>query len=493
MPRTEQSKLLYDGNCPMCTAFANHVEAKDEAPKLIDANKLEAPPVPISRLLDEIHLYEETGTLRTGADAILTTIGRIHPWFMSVARLFRLPGLSHLARFAYRFIADRRTLWFGGGVSRLYWVFLITNLGLLSSVLLTWPLWGNSRTYPLVPILPELSFLSPYTTLVAILLAISTAYALITIKRQRESSIITITLLLILVATDITRLQPWVWHYGMLLLLFSFWRTTAQTITKSLISAMSIVVVGIYFWSGIQKMNAAFYLDIFPWFTKTLWEPLGTIGMYTFFVLGIFTPFIESAIAIGLLTRTMRRTALIAALAMFTLVIASLMFGHDWNSSVWPWNVALLGMAIALFWGSKDTLQNFWSNVRTNRFAHITIALFIIMPLGNFFGITDHYLSWSLYSGHVPTAYITADSALIETLAPSAPTIPDNNGDGTLSFVHFAMSTLNAVPYPETRVFESIFDDLCKRYPYHELTFHIINRPIVYSRQTEIDYYTCPQ
>jgi hypothetical protein len=113
------------------------------------------------------------------------------------------------------------------------------------------------------------------------------------------------------------------------------------------------------------------------------------------------------------------------------------------------------------------------------------------MPLGNLFGLTNHYLSWSLYSGHVPTAYVTADQALLQSLALKAPVIPDNTGKATLSFVYFSMYTLNAVPYPETWVFRAIFDDLCTTYHDHELTLNITTRPFFNSRQTNMEYYSC--
>ncbi len=488
---SSKAKLYFDGTCPMCTAFAAHVEKHSAPPTLIDATRIENPPAPITAMLDEIHLYEADGNLRTGADAVFTTLARSYSWLIPVRDLFRLPGLRNIARFCYRFIARRRKLWFGSEASRLYWVYLITNIGLLLGVLLSWPLWGSERTYPLVPVSSILEPMTAYSGLLACALLVSLFTSLITITRHSLTACISTILLTLLVLTDQTRLQPWVWHYGIILALFSFWKPGTRVSNEHLTFALMGIVVGIYFWSGIQKITSAFFTEISPWLTNIFSEPFGLMGLALFLSLSIFIPLIESGIALGLLTARYRQVSLLCALAMLIFVLSTLIFGQGWNSLIWLWNITLFSMAVALFFGRTESLSGVGRAIRHNYFAHITIALFIIMPLGNFFGLTHHYVSWSLHSGHIPTAYLTTDTNLIRTLAPEASVIPAPDGQGTLSFVNFTMSTLNAVPYPETPLFRAIFKDLCLTYSDTDLTLSLVTRPRFLSHLTTVETFRC--
>ncbi len=96
------------------------------------------------------------------------------------------------------------------------------------------------------------------------------------------------------------------------------------------------------------------------------------------------------------------------------------------------------------------------------------------------FGYVDGYLSWSLYSGHVPEATLLGDQLLLETLSPAAT-------DGELPFVSWTISEMNQIPYPAQRVFESVFSQTCQRFdndPSLQLQvitpeyFNTLNRPV---------------
>jgi hypothetical protein len=95
--------------------------------------------------------------------------------------------------------------------------------------------------------------------------------------------------------------------------------------------------------------------------------------------------------------------------------------------------------------------------VKNSRLAWVALALFWVLPAGNLFGMVDHYLSWSLYSGGVPRAVLVGEPTLLETLSPATV-------DGRLTFIDWTMTEMNVVPYPETRVFAAVFSSLCERF-----------------------------
>ena len=125
----------------MCNAFAKTVSKNDRNQTLIDVNqeKPHGTNLETENLLKEIHLFEGE-IIRTGPDAILTSLAQIYPILKPLAFLARLPIINWFVRQIYLFISQRRLLFFGGDTARLYWLFLITNIGLLIGILISWPL-----------------------------------------------------------------------------------------------------------------------------------------------------------------------------------------------------------------------------------------------------------------------------------------------------------------------------------------------------------------
>lgn len=214
------------------------------------------------------------------------------------------------------------------------------------------------------------------------------------------------------------------------------------------------------------------------------------------FIVGMLIPFIEASFAVGLLTKRFRTISIIGSGLMLTFITLSLMLGHGWNSVVWPWNFAIFTMVIVLFYGLNDTLPEILNRTKKNILAIITIAFFLLMPTGNFFGEVDHYLSWSLYSGHVPVAYITTSNQTMDDLL--ARTKPYNNNweenyIEQISVVNWSVSTMNVVPYPQERVFFNIFNNLCQTYQDPNLILTIDTRPRFLSHKQIINNYTCEE
>jgi len=235
---------------------------------------------------------------------------------------------------------------------RLYWIQNILIAGLLFGLLLSSSAWSTDRTYPLTPIINDFEISSESQDLLFLIKLISLVIGLLSIRFRRHLLGVALLSLTTLVLLDITRLQPWILHYGAILFLFSFLIPHKYYSKSNILNALRIIIVGIYFWSGIQKINSRFFTEIFPWFTEPIWMPFGEIGAYLIIIIALFVPFIEAGMAVGLLTKKFRNISIIGCGMMLLTVILSIgPLGHNWNSSVWPWNFAIFAMVFLLFVG----------------------------------------------------------------------------------------------------------------------------------------------
>src|SRR4029077_7350478 len=106
---------------------------------------------------------------------------------------------------------------------RLRWVLRIASMGLLVGIAMSPRLWvAAHRLYPRAPIVPLAE--APLAAEVALLLLVVAGLALGWTGWSRSRAAIGVALiaLALLVAGDQSRLQPWVYEYGLLLVVLGF-------------------------------------------------------------------------------------------------------------------------------------------------------------------------------------------------------------------------------------------------------------------------------
>lgn len=342
--------------------------------------------------------------------------------------------------------------------NRLKYLFYVGSVGLLFSLLMSASAWSTGRTFPFSPVIPNFVLPTLIQTGLFTSVIIGLTVSLFYPNHKKTALTVSLLSLLLLVLTDITRLQPWILHYSAVLVMLSFLIPKKHFSTTHVLDAARLVVGGIYFYAGIQKLNLRFFTEIFPWVTQNIWEPFGENGIKIALLIGLFIPFIEALFAIGFFTKRFRNLSIVGSTSMIILVLASLgPWAQNWNSSVWPWNFGIYGMVLILFLGADFSLLEFIKRQKKNLLVWLAVSIFWIMPLGNFIGITDHYLSWSLYSGRVPEASLIGDQLFLESLSSRAE-------NGSLPFQRWTISDLNLVPYPEERVFKNVFNELCNKH-----------------------------
>jgi uncharacterized membrane protein YphA (DoxX/SURF4 family) len=369
---------------------------------------------------------------------------------------------------------------------------VVVALGLLAGILLSRPLWLSDRSYPLSPVvewLPELRHPLDIVCFVALLVLLATAVLL---ARRRWPTIALIVAAAGLCLWDQTRLQPWVYQYLFLLaasVCVSHRRKDAVCRRPALELDVALLIVACtYFYSGLQKCNVSFFTITAPWFMEPAVRLLpGPIGAFVRrWPQGIAA--IEIGIGLGLLVNRARSAAAAAAVCTHVFALFTLgPWGHNWNSVVWPWNIAMAAITPIVAWRrpGKSPLTLAWrpalmSNGPGAIFPKFVVLLFAVMPLLSFAGRWDMSLSAALYSGNMPVGTVDFSRRLYNQLPPAvqAQCRPSGPDQYELPLAMWAMAEMNVPDYPSDRVYRQIAETLSRRIdPDDEIVLTVRGKP----------------
>ena len=271
-----------------------------------------------------------------------------------------------------------------------------------------------------------------------------------------------ITALVLLVFFDQMRLQPWVYQYFLLLVVITL---NDESDSNQTLGLAQIIVAGLYFWSGVQKLNFTFSHETLPILLAPLQSFFPSIEPPYIF-LGIGIALTEIFIGIGLFIRKTRNTAVCFAVFTHSIILIFLI-AKNYNSIVWIWNTILILLVVISFWQSENSLKE---TIKTatdfkGKIAKSIVAVSLLLPILSFFGWWDMYLSGALYSGNVEVSVIRIDENLLENLPPKAQkvVIQTKNGEARmLPLFEWAMTELNVPAYPEKRISEQVARNVCK-------------------------------
>jgi len=353
--------------------------------------------------------------------------------------------------------------------TRITFIRKTVSLFFLAGIFLSFKLWISNRFFPLVPVsgnLPVLPHAVNYG--LAILLILLLGINLFLERRVINFSLILI--LLILLIADQNRWHPWVYIYFLLLILLCFPLQSCfppQSIEKqlNLFSCLQLIIIGVYIWSGIHKLNPNFInITFYNILTNLFWfkspELLRVIKPF-----GYFIPVVEIGIGLALYFPQFRNIGVYTAIIthLFILIYLSPL-GINSNSAVYPWNVAMICLAFLLFYKVKDKIQIAGQGI--GQLYGIAIILLIYMlPILNFFGYWDHYLSFSLYSDKTKAYYIAiGEKELLKIdkrLATYFLPIKGLQGGQIIDVNKWCLGELNVPFYPESRVFKQVAKTFC--------------------------------
>ena len=305
-----------------------------------------------------------------------------------------------------------------------------TAVGSLALIAATWRLWIPQSVFPQIPLFSILCSapawcdwicLGCLLTGLAVLAAGSSAHL------NSFGCILVLVSIPTFVSLDQHRLQPWAYQLAILAAIWLLCRV------KSRLEWMRWLQVSIYCYSALGKIDFEFIHTVgqqmLGALTKIAGQNASDINATLRLVLVSAFPTTELAIAIGLILPKTRRVAGVLAICLHLILMVILgPLGLNHRLGVLIWN-ALFGIqAYYLFVVKRiettnDTEQQHATQVANGldwsrqMLCGGLIAIVILLPCTERFGIWDHWPSWALYAPH-------SSRVSLEVAAPSVHRLP---------------------------------------------------------------------
>jgi hypothetical protein len=224
---------------------------------------------------------------------------------------------------------------------------ILISAGALAGIGVSWPLWLPERDFPLAPlvgVVPGIAW-AALIALISSLVGLAIACSRIWVLGIVGSSTV-------LLLADTCRLQPWFVMYLVLVLPLLATRDASPSLLPA-----QLYLPAMYFWSGFSKLNLNFFSSVAPWILGVGLDnhPRMKIG------LGLGIALFEIALGTALIFGKTRQWAVKCAIVMHLFLLLRLgPLGLNWNTVVWPWNLALVFLVPLVFRSTSFRLSGDW-------------------------------------------------------------------------------------------------------------------------------------
>lgn len=343
---------------------------------------------------------------------------------------------------------------------------LLVAASTLLLVFATWPLWWPSQHFPQVPwcrFLRTAPVVLDQMLIVTVIASLSLAIVTHPRENQRDWCLLLFTIAAIsLLALNQHRTQPWM----VLSILIAISMTSTSRLQAS--ALVKILVIGVYVYSGISKLNVVFCTGLGTSFWQTGWRLLTGIALAPGpGVSGwpLIFPAIEILVAVGLMLPNTRRIATVAACIMHGLLIVLLSpWGLNHRPGVLIWNLFFIVLNPLLFWNTSRTGQLQHVEASEQRQSHFNsvppiltktlIAAALILPATEPWGGCDVWLAWGLYAEHGEQMLIQVSDSGLAKLPPiwrKTATPVQASGDAPSNVVKNAHASTDSNPHANSQ------------------------------------------
>ena len=350
-------------------------------------------------------------------------------------------------------------------------VMRLVSISWLMAKFIGWKVWIKERLFPVVPVADWLN----WPSLMHYILFVCSIALIIFIIFKPFNKVFLIALFiseLLSCAADQTRWQPWEYQYvfTILICIINF------NNHKKVIGGIAFVMAATYAYSGIGKLNEGYLVLVWDnIFLKKIFKlSEASYQQNAIHYLGYTTAVAEIIFAAGFFFSKTKKASAYGMIVMHLLILYAIgPLGINYNTIVWPWNILMISLLYVIFlknYSLQIDLRLLWPG-----WNKIILLFWGILPVLNYAGLWDSYLSSRLYSGGLPLmAICLKDAGEMEELQPylsKADTYHVCNGQAMVNLQTWAMKEMNVPPYPEMRVYKKIEEQWPVNHPNSSTSF----------------------
>ncbi|MEP6950647.1 MAG: hypothetical protein ABI863_15285 [Ginsengibacter sp.] len=342
----------------------------------------------------------------------------------------------------------------------------------LIAKIISWKLWLADRLFPVVPPFNFL-FVPSAIHLVLFIFSLLALFAPLIFPTKRVLLISVIIIEILSCLLDQNRWQPWEYQYIFIILVL----VINYKNEKSAVSVIAFIFISVYFFSGIGKMNPVFSIAVRNKIVQSgIFQVSNSIAYeWLQYHIGYLLGVIEILLSIGLFFQRTKKTSALFLILMHLLILAIFgPFGINYDKIIWPWNIVMIPILYVFFIRNIPVSVSFQS-IKPG-WNKLIIVFFGILPVLNFFGYWDFFLSSSLFSFKPPEMYICIHKpGSSKVLQPFFAGYTDkflcDSSSILLNVREWSFLEMQAPGNPELRIYKSIKEQLLKRYPDMNATF----------------------
>ncbi len=374
----------------------------------------------------------------------------------------------------------KRIFWFSLSTKKEQ-ILLLIQISLLVCIGISSSLWFPVNNF--FPRVPVFSFLQPVpNTVIAIFSAFTTLILVASIIFAQKKRLIFsfIPFFILTCLLDQMMWQPWSYYFAFILFTLALFYDNDE---KLPIGVIQFLLSCIYIFSGLQKFNAGFALQTYPWLiepiTSYFSDRVTQWANQTF----LLAPVIETLAGIGLLFSRTQSFSKWTLIGMHLFILSMLgPLGHSYNMVVWPWNLSfILLLGIVFSRDSGFSIASFLK-LEIGSLKYVSIVLFGILPILSFFNLWPMHFSSALYSGNKIKTEVFLPTNLTETF-PEYLQVNFSEFENAITLNSWTQAELNVAVVPEKKVHQKIFVELCNSYPEfsQEILMTTYGRPNIFT------------
>lgn len=360
-------------------------------------------------------------------------------------------------------------------ITCVFWIF---------TKLFSYNLWHSNRLFPLVPPFDFLENVPNFIHLTLFYLALAGIAVVGIFPKQKTILAVTIVIEIASCLLDQNRWQPWEYQY---LLTYSFYFFYHKN-HKQFLTYFSFLLIVIYLNSGLHKLTGGFLY--------TVWEKMMLIEFFGFehnqiknlyiHYAGLILGIVEFMAALGCLIAKNKKIFALLLVGMHIFILALITpIGINYNSIVWPWNVAMILFILIAFYNATSRIS--YKDL-VEGYNKIYFLLLGVLPFFCFVGLYDNFLAFNLYSGTTKHFSICVDEKKVsQAYRPYFSNNIKICGEyRTISGNNWALKEMNIVIYPEERFYKGLIKKWKQKNPRSEAVFYIYQYP--YKPENYVEY-----